>query len=144
MIISLILLRLVLGGQSATRPKRINPKWLLVAFAVLAPLFGCQSRNTTVPDGLVGVWKSSAPKYADRSFEITKDSVIIRAGQKTLSTRSISNIETTSGKNINFNIFLLNQKEGEETEFSFYYDPKNNGEIRLKNPVNIAWTKERQ
>ena len=102
-----------------------------------------QPRNTTVPDHLIGHWKTSDSEYADRSFEITKDSVIIRAGQKTLSNRLISNIETTSGKNINFNTFYLNQ-EGEEYKFSFYYDSKNNGEIRLKNPVNIEWTKVRQ
>ena len=144
MIISLILLfRLVLGGLFAARPTCISPKWLFVALAVFAPLFGCQPRNTSVPNHLIGLWKTSDWEYADRSFEITKDSVIIRAGQKTLSNRSISNIETTGGKNINFNIFLLNQ-EGGEFKFSFYYDPKNNGEIRLKNPVKIAWTKERR
>ena len=144
MIMSLILLfRLVLGGLFAARPTWISPKWLFVALAVLGPLFGCQPRNTSVPNHLIGLWKTSDWEYADRSFEITKGSVIIRAGQKTLSNRSISNIETTGGKNINFNIFLLNQ-EGGEFKFSFYYDPKNNGEIRLKNPVKIAWTKERR
>ncbi len=144
MIISLILLlRLVLGGQSATRRTWINPKWLLVAFAVLAPLFGCQPRNTTVPDNLIGHWKTSTPRYANYSFEITKDNVIMKVGEETFSIRSISNIETTSGKNMSFNVFYLKQ-EGGEVKFSFYYDSKNNGEIRLKNPVDIVYTKERR
>ncbi len=144
MIISLILLsRLDLGGLFAARATWINPKWLLVAFAVLGPLFGCQSRNTTVPNHLIGHWKTSTPRYANNSFEITKDNVIMKVGEETFSIRSISNIETTSGKNLSFNIFYLNQ-EGGEFKFSFYYYPKNNGEIRLKNPVQIVYTKERR
>ena len=125
-------------GSTQMKLKRI-----FVAFAILAALFGCQSRkNTTVPDHLVGVWKTSAPKYADRNFEITKDRVIFAIGEGKVDIHPVENIEKIDkGKNILYTISYL--IEGQQYRFSLYYDPAHGGVIRFKNQKQITWRKER-
>lgn len=123
----------------------MKSKKILVALAILTTLLGCQpAKNTTLPDDLVGVWKTSAPKYSDRSLEFTKDSIIFGTGKGNVDTHPIANIETIREDNtILYTISHLN-REGHEYTLSFYYDPANGGVIRLKNQKTIAWTKERR
>jgi len=35
-------------------------------------------------------------------------------------------------------------KEGQESKFSFYYNPTDHGVIRFKNQDQIVWTKEKK
>lgn len=123
----------------------MNPSRIFVALAILATLFACQrAKTTTLPDDLVGVWKTSAPKYAGRSLEFTKDSIIFGTGEGNLDPHPIANIETIhEGNSILYTISHLNS-EGQQYILSFSYDPANGGVIRLKNQKTIAWTKERR
>ena len=49
---------------------------ILLVLAIFVSFFGCQSKGpATVPDELLGVWETSAPKYEDSFFRLTKDTL---------------------------------------------------------------------
>lgn len=120
-------------------------KKTLVAFALLAAAFACQSTTgPTAPSDLVGVWKTSDPKYAGRFFEIKRDVVIFGTGEGNADIHTIFKIEKVrEAAGILYTIFYVN-RDGRQDGFSFYYDPANRGVIRLKHQRTIAWMKERR
>jgi hypothetical protein len=115
---------------------------ILLVLALLATTLGCQAaKDKTVPNALVGVWQTSAQKYADRFFEITADTVIFAIGGGKTNSRPISEIETLREETrILYTITYLSA-EAQKYRFSFYYDPANGGVIRFKNQQHIAWAK---
>ena len=121
----------------------MKPIPVLLAFAILTTFIGCSpEKDTTVPDEFLGVWKTSAQKYADRYFEITKDVIIFDIGEGHVDSSPISSIETVSqGRHTLYTISYHNQ-EGQEYLFSFYYDSAQDGVIVFKNQEDIRWTKE--
>jgi hypothetical protein len=118
-----------------------------VAFAIglLATTLGCQSGNgKTVPDNLLGVWKTSDPKYADRFIEIKNDLIIFGTGGENSNFHAIVDIDQSrEGKFIVYTITHLNHY-GQRYKLSLYYDPFNGGTIQFKNRKHIIWTKERR
>jgi len=53
----------------------------------------------TVPGDLIGVWKTTAPTYADRFFEIKTDEVIFGIGEGNFDTYAITRIEIEKDAN---------------------------------------------
>lgn len=118
-------------------------KVLLLCLAILLPFTGCQSeKNTPVPDNLVGVWTTSAAKYANRFFEITKQSVRFGTGEN-IDIYPIAKIEISSIGNRSFYVISLRTPEGNPHRLAFHYDPHGEGTIQLENQNEIIWTKER-
>ena len=118
----------------------------LAIFILFFILFGCQcSRKTTAPEDLVGVWKTSAPKYEDRFFEMKKDEIVFGTGQGTFDSHPIKKVETgkVRGEERILYIISYRNQEGVEDKFSFYYHPEKGGAIRFKNQEKIVWTKRR-
>lgn len=115
---------------------------ICLAIALLTTTVGCQSDNgKTVPDTLVGVWKTSHPKYADRFIEIKKEFVIFGTGGESSTVHAIADVDRIhDGKNI-YTITHLNHA-GQRYSFSFYYDPSNDGTMRFRNQKDILWTRE--
>ncbi len=117
---------------------------ILAALVTLVCLFGCRSgKNKTVPDELLGVWKTSGPKHADRFFELKKDVIVFGTGGSSVTANSIFEVEEVreeKEKMVLYTIHYTNEKGGEYI-FSFYYDPTNGGTIRFKNQMQIEWKK---
>ena len=45
--------------------------------------FGCQEKKLLLaPDNLVGIWKTTESRYADRSFEFTPSTIIFGIGNR--------------------------------------------------------------
>jgi hypothetical protein len=129
--------------QCHMRIKIMKSKGILVALAILACLFGCQPEEpATVPDELLGVWETSAPKYKDSFFELTKDTLTFaNRDLDYIDVNSISKIEKIHReKGILYTIHYEN-REGQEYKFAFYYDPLRGGAIRFKNQDQIEWRK---
>lgn len=122
----------------------MTPKRLSVLVTILMLLLGCQSRKpTAVPDELVGVWKTLNPQYADRSFEITKTSIIFNTGDGQIDSYPIAAAEQArEGKALLYTILYLSETR-QEYRFIFYFESSNAGVIRWKNKRDIEWAKAR-
>jgi hypothetical protein len=124
----------------------MNIRKSLEIFIFFFILFGCQcSIKTTAPEDLIGVWKTSAPQYEDRFFEMKKDEIIFGTGPGTFDSHVINKVEMGKVRGEEgklYTIYYKNQ-EGVEDKFSFYYNPGKGGAIRFKNQEKIVWTKEK-
>jgi hypothetical protein len=124
---------------------QMNSRQALLIFTLLAAIVGCQpATEKTIPDDLLGVWKTSEPKYADRFFELKKDAIIFATRENNTDTYSVASIEQTHDEGgVLYNIHYLNL-EGQQYTFSIYYAPTNHGVIRFKNQKHFTWTRERR
>jgi hypothetical protein len=124
---------------------QMNSRQALLIFTLLATIVGCQpATEKTIPDDLLGVWKTSEPKYVDLFFELKKDAIIFATGEKNTDTYSVASVEQARDEEgLLYNIHYLNL-EGQEYTFSIYYAPTNHGVIRFKNQKHFTWTKERR
>jgi len=116
----------------------------LLIFLIL--ILGCGSKKiTAVPENFTGVWGTSDPTYADRTFEIARNEIIFQTGENTFNTYSIKSIEMEKVPGEENDLYTINyiNKEGLKYKFSFYYNPAGQGEIRYKNQRQIAWTKKK-
>lgn len=117
---------------------------LLVYLGLVVGLSACASDESSLPDDLVGVWRTTARKYRDRSFELQPDKVIFETGEETPDTNILLSIETLEEDGrLLYDIIYLS-RDGLEHTFSFYYEPKGEGVIALKNQSAIVWKKERR
>ncbi len=112
---------------------------------LLATIMGCQSqKDNPVPANLLGVWKTSEPRYANRFFKLTKDAITFGTGGDNVDRYPIASIERTRDEEgLLYNIHYLN-REGQQYAFSIYYDSTNHGVIRFKNQKRFTWTRERR
>jgi len=119
-------------------------KYIIVVLSTFSLLFGCQPREPAdIPDELLGVWKTCAPKYKRCFFEIKKDSItfVNRDFLEGPDINTVVKIEITKKeKQILYTIHYEKMK-GEEYKFPFYYDTSEGGTIRLKNQKEIEWRK---
>jgi hypothetical protein len=117
----------------------------LLIFLII--ILGCESKKiAAVPENFIGVWGTSDPTYADRTFEITRNEVIFQTGENTFNTYSIKSIEMEKVPGVESSLYTINyiDKEGGKFKLFFYYNPAGQGEIRYKNQRQIAWTKEKK
>ena len=121
-------------------------KGLVVLIFILGlSAFQCGRKATiSIPEDLIGVWKTTAPTYADRFFKIKTDEVVFGTGEETFDTYPITKIKTEKDPREQGTFYTLYYRsiEGQEYKFSFYYYPENHGTIRFKNQNEMAWTKE--
>jgi hypothetical protein len=119
---------------------------VLVVLIYLIVLSTCQcGKKTAVPGDLIGVWKTTAPTYVDRFFEIKTDGIIFGTGEGNFDTYAITRIEIEKDREQEGTLYTICYKNptGQEYKFSFYYDPANQGTIRFKNQQEMVWTKEK-
>ncbi len=116
-------------------------KGFLVAATISVTFLGCQYRQlSSVPEELIGVWKTAERKYADRFFELKKDRIIFSTGGWGVSAHPIDRIEERREDGNLLYIIYYPNGPGDEIEFSFYYDPTQ-GVIRFKNQEQFEWIK---
>lgn len=115
---------------------------ILAVLAVSASFFGCRSeKDETVPDELIGVWKTSAPGYEDNSLELKKDEILFGVGHSQVAVSIIYRVKTVrlaGEKNPLITIYFTDE-EGKDNASSLYYDPTPPGSIRFKNQMKIEW-----
>lgn len=116
--------------------------FILAALAVFVCLFGCRSKkDESVPDALIGVWKTSAPGYEDNSLELRKDEILFGQGHSKFSDNSIFEAETIQlpdQKTLLITIHYTDE-EGKDNVSSFFYDRTPPVSIRFKNQMQIKW-----
>jgi len=121
-------------------------KKIVFVLAVIFFSLGCQSKDSRiVPGELRGVWKTSAPKYEGCYFELTEDEIIFNNENfiNAMHINSIKNIEKIIPRKRILYTIVYEDKNEQEYELSFYYDPSRNV-IRYKNQQEIAWKKTKR
>ena len=112
-----------------------------VAFVLVLVLAGCGPESTkTVPADLIGVWKTSAPKYADTFIELTRSTITFGTGEKGTHLRPVVRVTKERDEGGPLYTVFYTDPGGQEYKFAFYYDPAENV-LRWKNQRTIAWTK---
>ena len=112
---------------------------VLVSGAFAAVSGGNAGTSMTIPDAFVGIWKTTAPNYAGRFFQITKDVVVFSIGDEQTDMHPITNVEFLREEGRSLYTISYLSHEGQEHEFSFYYDPADDGLIRFKNQQDMVW-----
>jgi hypothetical protein len=114
---------------------------LITVFVLVLILFsftGCQ-KSIPVPQQLIGVWKTSAPKYEDRYLKITEDSLTYGIGNGEEVSHNIDKIDVDQENGETMYTFHYKDAEGEKWELALSYSPAS-GTIKLKNKNDI-WEK---
>jgi hypothetical protein len=121
------------------RPRSI---WVTCTFLVF--LVACQSgQGSNVPKHLLGVWKTTHPKYADRFFEIRNDRILIfGTGDGAFELHALEEIEV--GHEEGFVLYRLTHlnHHGQRYTLALLYEPAHGGLLRFKNQRDVAWKKE--
>ena len=119
----------------------------LAVFSILIVLFaGKCAREATIPDELIGVWKTLAFKYRDTFFELRKKAITFGTKEGDINTYTIKNIKRKKNRNdewISYTVYYQNEYL-QKSEFHFYYNSSQNGLIRSKNQQNLVWRKVKQ
>ena len=117
---------------------------IFLSLAVLISLFGCQSGGPDgLPGELIGVWKTSAPKYNDCSFELTRDYIIFTNSHSAahVDTNFVLNMKQVPERGHFLYTILYENIHEQKYKFSFYYYSTKDGVIRLKNQTDVEWRK---
>jgi hypothetical protein len=93
-----------------------------------------------MPEDLIGVWKTADKRYVDRYFELNADRVIFSTGGWGVTAHPIDRIEEHRENGNILYIIYYPSEEGDESLFSFYYDPTQSV-IRFKNQEQFEWVK---
>ena len=123
----------------------MNKRRLFTVLMVLTIFFGWQCGYEKIaPNELVGIWKTSEPRYADRFIKIDQDTITFGTGEKNFEIYSIKKIYMKKVPKESSILYTIHYKNGEGVwcKFAFYYSPINGGVIRLKNQRQMVWTKE--
>ena len=115
-------------------------KWLIGA-ALFLLVSGCGTKTyMEVPDEVIGVWKTTDTKYADRYFELKKDSIVFGQGGPSMTTFSITKAVVKDQKQQALYKIEYVGSEGQTEEWDFTYDRDTNV-LRLKSQDLIEWRK---
>lgn len=139
------------GGDGGTCRGRANPaRWLemllrsLLTIAIAAVVVGCRPapEPVAVPAELRGVWKTAHPRYEDRFFELTVNTITLGIGEDSPQAYPIEKFEKRQEmREIIYSLTYLVPSEGVANTLSFYYEPRGGGTIWFKNQRHVEWRK---
>lgn len=116
----------------------------MVTFAALM-VSVVPTRAESLPLELVGVWETTAPGYADRTFEIAKDALVfqIGEGETDYQIQPITRVRTRGKQEDASLIEIRYGSEEEPLELAFYYVPGPDPLIRFQNQADLVWRAQR-
>lgn len=139
-----------LASSRSQEPQVLPPVLGLIlefaAFASIPLLFMgylllSHGSSGTVPADLYGVWKTSAPKYADRFMEISEGVILFGTGKDTLESYVLDSVDIQpDGTKTLYTITYLD-RDMEELRLSFYYEPGGKPLMTFKNQDHLMWTR---
>jgi hypothetical protein len=121
-------------------------KWrgTVIAIAILASLPSCKPAHEPVgmSPALIGVWETDDPRYVDRYFELTGDTITLARGEAGKDSYPIERLEKqTNRRGASYVLTYRNPVERVGDTLSFEYEPREGGAIRFKNQRRIVWKK---
>lgn len=147
-----ILTDLIAGGGSPSAASREGSggrrRRVVILAAILGALLagavwktGLLSPGREIADGLVGVWTTTAPAYADRTFEITKTLITFDSGGQRYSVNSIRKVAVVQDPVGALYTIDYTTPDDQVAELSFWYVQGREDMIRFKNQQHLVWTK---
>ncbi len=113
---------------------------LLAVVAINAYPFGLKDQHGAIPKEVLGTWSTTESRYADRAFEIRKESLVFYIGEGDSTVHSIEEVEVDDlGGPMLLTVHYAD--EAGPNQFSFYYDPASGGIIRFKNQRHMKWNR---
>jgi hypothetical protein len=97
--------------------------------------------NRTVPDELLGVWRTEAPSHADRPFGITDTTLIFHTGPADSVVYPILRVRQAEGEGTTLYTFDY-EVEGARFELAFYYRTRPDASIQFRNQPQLEWRKQ--
>jgi hypothetical protein len=114
---------------------------ILVGVALILALAGCGPESSkTIPEDLIGIWKTSAPKYVGTFIELTRTTITFGAGEKGTHLYTVGKVTKVRDEGGTLYTVFYTDSGGQEYKFAFYYDPAD-GVLRWKNQRTVAWVK---
>jgi hypothetical protein len=117
---------------------------IFFTLAIFVSLVGCLSGGSEgIPTELIGVWRTSAPKYKNCSIELTKDYIVFTNSHVSahVDTNFVLRMKRAAERGRFLCTILYENIRGQRYKFSFYYDAGEGGAIRLKNQIGVEWRK---
>lgn len=112
---------------------------LLVPFLLLGS--GCRPGSGDGLEDVIGVWKTSDPRYAGKSFEITRENeLLLGLGELGVESCSIEEVEVAGGPARRNYELTYSTPEGDEAVFAFLVDT--HGVIRFRNQGEVPWKQQ--
>jgi hypothetical protein len=108
---------------------------LRIALLFLILLVGCKG-EVVVPQHLIGVWETPAPKYADRYMKFSEHTLTYGIGDGEEVSHEITKIGTEQTGGGKMYTFHYRDSEGEKWTLIFTYSP-DTGTIKMKNSDEI-------
>jgi hypothetical protein len=115
----------------------------LAVLAILVCFFGCRSEaEKTVPNALIGVWKTSVHGYEENFLELRKDEILFGAGESEFSVNTVFQVETSHVPLERTTLITIHytDENGKDNTCAIYYDPRRPNCLRLKHQMGIEWT----
>jgi hypothetical protein len=117
---------------------------ILLTLTIPVSILGCLSGGSEdIPTELIGVWKTSAPKYKNCSIELSRNYIVFTNSLVAahVDTNFVLGIKQAHERRRFSCTILYENLHGQRYKFSFYYDPSEGGAIRLKNQIDVEWRK---
>jgi hypothetical protein len=141
------------SGSRATNGSGVSaPFWDRRPLWILAGVFGVlvamnmwgrvkPEEHGMVPQQVLGTWTTTDSDYADRAFEIRKNSVVFHTGGSDYTVHLIENVEVEDLDGPILVTIYYSQDLGTNI-FSFYYDPIDGGVITFRNQRDMEWRRD--
>lgn len=95
------------------------------------------------PPAILGRWTTTDPRYADRAFEITKETVYIHQGGNNFAAYAVKGFQITVANDDDpVHSVVYVDDAAEEYEFRFYVSSEDGGVIRFTNQREMVWHRD--
>jgi hypothetical protein len=107
-----------------------------IKFLILILLIGC-TQAVVVPPHLIGIWKTSSPRYEDRYLKFTENTLTYGIGNGEEVSHDIDKISVNDENDVKEYTFYYRDEEGDKCTLSLTYGHE--GTFQLQNRNDI-WT----
>ncbi len=127
---------------------RLSPRQILSAVVVAVVIGGpiawaTWPRSAEIPEGAVGLWRTVTPRYSDRTFRITKNTLTFHVSPQDSTFHPIVRVRETEyieeQGTTEYTVFYTQYSE--RYEFAFLYREEPDTTIRFINQKQMTWRK---
>ena len=126
--------------QSLLTPR--NLKWLgvLIGLGVAIAIWLNAQREYQLPGELAGEWRTTDPRYADRSMELSRGYVTLGVGDGKATMGFIQEVSASQEKGNTLYTIIYKGDEGIGRIY-LYYSSSHGETIQFKNQPGVVWKK---